>query len=44
MIATYCVALFAMLFSGCCALTLIRTFSHFDPPEAAKPPAKPATV
>jgi hypothetical protein len=36
MAATYAVAIFAMLFSGCSALTLINTFRHFDPPEAKK--------
>ncbi len=38
MAGTYAVAIFAMLFSGCCALTLIRTFSHFDPPQSADTP------
>ena len=32
MVFTYTVAVFAALFSACCALTLIRTFSRFDAP------------
>ena len=36
--AAYAVALFAMLFSGLSALTLIQTFRSFDPPAAEKPP------
>ena len=32
MVVTYTVAIFAALFSACCALTLIRTFSRFDSP------------
>jgi len=35
--AAYVVAVFAMLFSGVSALTLIHTFRSFDRPEAEKP-------
>ena len=42
MAATYAVAIFAMLFSACSALTLINTFRHFDLPEEKK--AEPVTV
>ncbi len=38
MAATYAVALFAIVFSGCCALTLFATFRHFDPPQPAETP------
>ncbi len=41
MVATYAVAIFAMWFSGCSALTLIHTLRHFDPPAPAE---KPETV
>lgn len=36
MVATYAVALFAILFSACSALTLFTAFAHFDPPGAEK--------
>jgi len=42
MAATYAVAIFAVLFSGCSALTLINALRHFDPPEAER--EKPVTV
>jgi hypothetical protein len=42
MAATYAVAIFAMLFSGCSALTLINTFRHFDPPVIER--EEPVTV
>ena len=32
--SAYAVAIFAALFSSVCALVLINTFRHFDPPEA----------
>jgi len=35
--APYLVALFAALFSGLTALTLIYTVSHLDPPERTSP-------
>ena len=35
--APYLVALFAALFSGLTALTLIYTVSHLDPPEPTSP-------
>jgi hypothetical protein len=31
MVSTYAVAIFAALFSACCALTLFRTINRFDP-------------
>jgi len=39
MTATYAVALFAIAFSGGCALTIFAAIRHFDPPEPAEPPA-----
>ena len=46
MAGTYAVAIFAILFSGCSALTLITTIRHFDPapPEAARDERQPVTV
>jgi hypothetical protein len=35
-LAAYVVAISAAVFSGITALVLIRTFNHFDPPEARK--------
>ena len=40
----YVVAIFAMLFSACSALTLINTFCHFDPPGAEKEKEDHVTV
>ncbi len=37
MMTTYVVAVLAILFSGCSALTWITTVRHLDPPEAEKP-------
>ena len=45
MVAAYAVAIFAALFSGCCALTIINTVRHFDSPEPAeKSKEQPVTV
>ncbi len=42
MLATYVVAVSAMLFSGLSAMTLIYTVRHFDPPQTdpAPPPVE----
>jgi hypothetical protein len=42
--STYAVAVFAMLFSACSALTLINAFRHFDPPAADKQKNEHVTV
>ena len=42
--STYAVAVFAILFSACCALTLINALRHFDPPAAEKPKDEHVTV
>jgi hypothetical protein len=37
LLSTYAVAIFALLFAGASALTLIRTVRHFDPQETTQP-------
>ncbi len=36
--AAYVVAISTLLFCGLCAVTLIRTIDHFDPPEGREAP------
>ena len=42
--SAYVVAVFAILFSACSALTLINTLRHFDPPGAKRPNEEHVTV